>query len=57
MTTTLELTPAELEMVALKREQEALAKKEADLKKQAQMEKEVAERKQYMAKKIGRAHV
>ena len=52
MTTTLELTPAELEMVALKREQEALAKKEADLKKQAQMEKEVAERKQYMAKTI-----
>lgn len=50
--TNVELTPAELEMINLKREQDALAKKEADLKKQARMEKEVAERKQHMAKTI-----
>lgn len=52
MTKTLELTPAELEMIALKREQDALAKKEADLKKQAKAEKEIAERKLQMNKTI-----
>ena len=38
---TLELTPAELEMVALIREKEALAKKEAEAKKALELEKEI----------------
>lgn len=41
MTQTLELTPAELEMVALIREKEALAKKEAESKKALELEKEI----------------
>lgn len=41
MTQTLELTPAELEMVALIREKEALAKKEAEAKKALELEKEI----------------
>lgn len=50
MTETLNLTPAEMEMVALKREQDALAKKEADLKKQAELEKSIVAKKSYMDK-------
>jgi len=42
MSETMELTQAEKEMIALKREQEALAQKEAVLKKQAQLEKDIA---------------
>ena len=38
----MELTQAEKEMIALKREQEALAKKEVELKRQAQLEKDIA---------------
>jgi hypoxanthine-guanine phosphoribosyltransferase len=56
MTKTLELTPAELEMVALKREQEALAKKEAELKKQAQMEKEIVDRQVAIAKNVAQCN-
>lgn len=41
MNQTLELTPAELEMVALIREKEALAKKEAEAKKALELEKEI----------------
>lgn len=41
MTQTLELTPAELEMVALIREKEALAKKEAEAKKALELEKNI----------------
>ena len=41
MTQTLELTPAELEMVALIREKEALAKKEAEAKKALELEKDI----------------
>lgn len=47
---TLELTPAELEMINLKREQEALAKKEADAKKALQLEKDIRDKQAYIAK-------
>ena len=50
MTQTLELTPAELEMVALIREKEALAKKEADAKKALQLEKDIADQKARITK-------
>jgi hypothetical protein len=40
----MELTPVEIEMVKIKREQEALAKKEAELKRKAALEKEIAEK-------------
>lgn len=49
MTKTLELTPAELEMVALKREQEALAKKEAEAKKALELEREIKAKKDSIA--------
>ena len=48
--TNVELTPAELEMIKLKREQEQLAKKEAELRKQTQLEKDIAEKKAYITK-------
>ena len=50
MTMTIELTPAEIEMIKVKRDQEELAKKEADLKKRAQYEKEIEGRKSYISK-------
>jgi hypothetical protein len=43
---TLELTPAELEMIQVKREKEELAKKEAELAKQAELEKDIARKEQ-----------
>lgn len=43
MTNTVELTPAELEMIKVKREQEALAKKEAEAKQAIQLEKDIKE--------------
>ena len=49
MTQTLELTPAELEMVALIREKEALAKKEAEAKKALELEKEIKAKQDYIA--------
>jgi hypothetical protein len=50
MTNTVELTPAELEMIKVKREQEALAKKEAEAKQAIQLEKDIKEREAYIAK-------
>jgi len=49
-TTDLELTPAELEMINLKREQEALAKKEVEAKKALQLEKDIKDKQAYIAK-------
>ena len=46
---TLELTPAELEMIQVKREKEELAKKEAELLKQAKLEKDIALKEQNIA--------
>ena len=43
MTNTVELTPAELEMIVLKREQDELIKKEKELQKQAKIEKKLLE--------------
>lgn len=43
------LSPAELEMIKVKREQEALAKKEADAKKAIQLEKDIKEREAQIA--------
>ena len=40
--TELQLTPAELEMITIKREQEELAKKEQQLKKQLELQTEIA---------------
>jgi hypothetical protein len=40
--TELQLTPAELEMITIKREQEELAKKEQQLKKQLELQSEIA---------------
>ena len=50
MTETLELTQAEKEMIQVKREQEALAKREEELKKQAGLEKGIAAERSHMAK-------
>jgi hypothetical protein len=50
MEMTVALTPAELEMIKVKREQDALAKKEAELIKQAQFEKVVSAKRAYMDK-------
>ena len=50
MTNTVELTPAELEMIKVKREQEALAKKEAEAKQAIQLEKDIKEKEAYIAK-------
>lgn len=52
MTNTIELTAAELEMIAVKREQEALAKKEAEAKKAIQLEKDIKEREARIVKQI-----
>ena len=41
MINNVELTPAELEMIKVKREQEALAKKEAEAKQAIQLEKDI----------------
>ena len=49
MTNTVELTPAELEMIKVKREQEALAKKEAEAKQAIQLEKDIKEREAQIA--------
>ena len=50
MTNTVELTPAELEMIKVKREQEALAKKEAEAKQAIQLEKDIKEKEAYIVK-------
>jgi len=47
---TLELTPAELEMIKINREKAELAAKEAAAKKQVQLEKDIAGRKELMQK-------
>ena len=44
MINNVELTPAELEMIKVKREQEALAKKEAEAKQAIQLEKDIKKR-------------
>jgi len=50
MTKVMELSPAELEMISLKREQEALAQKEKAAKEALQLEKDIADKKAYIAK-------
>ena len=49
MTQTLELTPAELEMIAVIREKELVAKKEAEAKKALELEKEIQAKKDSIA--------
>ena len=44
----MELTQAEKEMIAIKREQEALIKKERELQKQVSNAKCIADKKEYM---------
>ncbi len=46
----IQLTPAELEMIKVKREQFELAKKEEEAKKAIQLEKDIAARKEYITK-------
>lgn len=48
MTNIVELTPAELEMIVLKREQDELIKKEKELQKQAKIEKKLLEHERVM---------
>ena len=48
----MELTPAELEMLKIKREQEALAKKEAELKKQTKLEADIKSARERMASRV-----
>jgi hypothetical protein len=48
MTQTLELTPAELEMIALKREQEVLAAKHTETVKAIQLEKDIKAKQEYI---------
>jgi len=48
MTQTLELTPAELEMIALKREQEVLAAKHTETVKAIQLEKDIKAKQDYI---------
>jgi len=50
MSNQLELTPAELELIQNKREQEALKQKEAELKKQAEREKAIESAEAHIAK-------
>jgi hypothetical protein len=50
MSTTVELTPAEIELIQLRREQEELAKKEAELKKAAKLEADIESQKKHIAK-------
>lgn len=50
MSTTVELTPAEIQLIQLKREQDALAQKEAELKKAAKMQEEIAQREKHIKK-------
>ena len=50
MSETMELTQVEKEMITLKREQELLAKKEAELKRQARLEKDIADVRNEMEK-------
>lgn len=50
MTNQLNLTQAEIELIAMKREQEALAIKEAELQKQIQLQKEIEKANSYIAK-------
>jgi hypothetical protein len=52
MTTEIQLTPAELEMIKIKREQQELKKKEDELLEQAQLEKDIAYAEKNAAKKI-----
>lgn len=54
MKNTVELTPAELEMIKVKREQEALAKKEAEAKQAIQLEKDIKAKEEYIAKTIAK---
>jgi ribosomal protein L11 methylase PrmA len=49
MTQTLELTPAELEMIAVIREKDLVAKKEAEAKKALELEKEIQAKKDSIA--------
>jgi len=49
MTETMELTQAEKEMIAIKREQETLKQKEQELQKQVRIAKYIADKKEYMA--------
>ena len=53
MTETMELTQAEKEMIAIKREQEALIKKERELQKQVSNAKCIADKKEYMVIETG----
>jgi len=48
--TTVELTPAEIQLIQLKREQEALAQKELELKKTAKMEADIASQEKHIKK-------
>ena len=49
-TTDMELTPAELEMIRVKREQMELAKKEEEAKKAIQLEKDIKGKEEYITK-------
>lgn len=53
-TTDMELTPAELEMIRLKREQLELAKKEEEAKKAIQLEKDIIVKEEYIKKAIAK---
>lgn len=52
--TELELTPAELEMIRVKREQFELAKKEEEAKKAIQLEKDIKAKEEYITKTIAK---
>lgn len=52
--TDMELTPAELEMIRLKREQLELAKKEEEAKKAIQLEKDIKAKEEYIKKTIAK---
>ena len=54
MKNTVELTPAELEMIKVKREREALAKKEAEAKQAIQLEKDIKAKEEYITKTIAK---
>lgn len=57
MTNTVELTPAELEMIRVKREQFELAKKEEEAKKAIQLEKDIKSKEEYIAKTMAKDSV
>ena len=50
MSTTVELTPAEIQLIQLRREQEELAKREAEIKKAAKLEADIESQKKTMQK-------